>query len=45
MAEEEVAPPTTSQICDAAKQQAAHNREIARGVAALGSTRQWPFEH
>jgi hypothetical protein len=44
-AKEEVAPPIASQLCDAGKQQAAHNREIARGAAALGSTHRWPFEH
>jgi hypothetical protein len=44
-AQEKRTPPLASQICDAAKQQATHNREIARGAAALGSSRRWPFEH
>ena len=37
--------PDASQIYAAAKLQAARNREIARGGAALGSTHRWPFEH
>jgi hypothetical protein len=35
---------SVSQMFEAARQQAAHNHEIARGAAALGSTRQWTFK-
>jgi len=38
-------PPNGSQIFDAARQQAAQNRELARGAAALGPTHGWPFEN
>lgn len=38
-------PPSASQIYAAARQQAAQNREVSRGAAALGSTHGWPFEH
>jgi hypothetical protein len=37
--------PDASQVHAAARLLAARNREIARGAAALGSTRRWPFEH
>ena len=39
------APPTASEFHAAAMQQAARNREIARGAAALGSPHGWPFYH
>lgn len=39
------APPTPYEMHAAAKFQAARNREIARGAAALGSTRSWPLGH
>ncbi len=32
-----------SQMYAAAKWQAAHNRQIARGAAALGPSSRWPF--
>ncbi len=35
--------PNASEIYAAARRLAARNREIARGAAALGSTRGWPF--
>ncbi len=41
-------PPSGSRIHDDAVRQAARNREIARGAAALGSTHgssHWPFGH
>jgi uncharacterized membrane protein YedE/YeeE len=46
-ASEETAAPnaSASQIYAAAKLQAAHNRQIARGAAALGPAHRWPFEH
>jgi hypothetical protein len=46
-APEETAAPhaSASQIYAAAKLQAAHNRQIARGAAALGPAHRWPFEH
>lgn len=34
-----------SELHAAAMYLAARNREIARGAAALGSTRRWPFQH
>jgi hypothetical protein len=34
-----------SEIHEAAKWQAAHNREIARGAAALGPSSRWPLGH
>jgi hypothetical protein len=37
--------PNASQIYAAARQQAARNREIARGAAALGTTHGWPRDH
>ena len=42
-AEESAAWPNASQMHNAAKRQAASNREMARGAAALGSSRGWPF--
>jgi hypothetical protein len=36
-------PPNATQIYTDAKLLAARNREIARGAAALGPTRGWPF--
>lgn len=43
----EPAPPAlnTSEIHQAAKWQAAHNRGIARGAAALGPSSRWPLGH
>jgi hypothetical protein len=38
-------PLNASQLHAAAVFLAARNREIARGAAALGSTRGWPFQH
>ena len=43
--EADASPPSASQIYAAARREAAQNREIARGAAALGSTHGWPFEH
>ncbi len=39
------APVNASQLHAAAMFFAARNREIARGAAALGATRGWPFQH
>jgi len=41
----DASPPSASQIYAAARRQAAQNREVSRGAAALGSTHGWPFEH
>ena len=41
--EPDASSPSASQIYAAAKRHAAENRELARGAAALGSTRRWPF--
>lgn len=43
--ETEAAPVNASELHAAALYLAARNREIARGAAALGSTRGWPFQH
>jgi len=47
IAPEETAAPhaSASQFYAAAKLQAAHNRQIARGASALGPAHRWPFEH
>jgi len=37
------APANASQLYASAVRQAAQNREIARGAAALGPTHRWPF--
>lgn len=43
--EKAAGPLNASQMYAAAKLQAARNREIARGAAALGATHGWPFHH
>lgn len=43
IAETPADPPNASEMYEAAKWQAAHNREIARGAAALGLSSRWPL--